>query len=217
MQNYGKSVRLRPADTGKLPRQRHRILTFRRIIVTLSTEKRGARTMADAAAIHHKTTKRTDETILRPAQPHYDGGHTERRPHGDGHDERVRTSDAVRHGRGVSAAHYEEAAPQVDNTRTAVVSQRRHQREVSSGQRREDMERMGRRERRTWSRIRTSVALVARLQRRNDRPDCGRSQSTEDQSRLTPDDCLCMECGRGRTHGPATVPHTVPVMWPTAA
>ena len=45
--------------------------------------------------------------------------------------------------RRIPAADNKETAPEVDNLRTAVVSQRRHQREIPARARREDMERVG--------------------------------------------------------------------------
>ena len=61
------------------------------------------------------------------------------------------------------AAHDEEAAPQVDHLRAAVVPARRHQREVAAGARRDDLGRVGRRERASSGRsTATSGATGAR-------------------------------------------------------
>ena len=53
---------------------------------------------------------------------------------------------------GFPAAHDEEAAPALDHPRAAVVPQRRHEHPVPARQRRHDLGRVGRRERRAWAR-----------------------------------------------------------------
>ena len=93
-----------------------------------------------------------------------------------------------------------------------MVSPRRHQREVVAGTRRTHLERMGRRERRTGTRLRTPVAVMARLRRRNHRPDTQRDRPHQAPSRLTTNDCKRLECCRGREDGIATLPHHVPVL-----
>ena len=75
--------------------------------------------------------------------------------------------DAVRPARGFPAGHDQEGAPEVDRRRAAVVPQGRHQHRLSEGQRRDDLGRMGRRQRRARPGLRLPVALVARAGRRH--------------------------------------------------
>ncbi len=70
-------------------------------------------------------------------------------PDRHGHAVAVRPSDAVRSRRGISAADHQEAAPQIDHLRAAVVPARRDQCALAAGARGHDLGRMGRRERRS--------------------------------------------------------------------
>ena len=60
----------------------------------------------------------------------------EARPHRHRHAVGLRPSDALRPARGLSAGHHQEAAPEVDHPRTAVVPARRHQHQISQRPRR---------------------------------------------------------------------------------
>ena len=73
--------------------------------------------------------------------------------------------------RGLSAGHHQEAAPEVDRPRTALVPGRRHQRQISQRPRRAHLGRMGRRARRSRPGLRPAMALLAGAGRRDHRPD----------------------------------------------
>ena len=115
-------------------------------------------------------------------------------------------------GAGLSARHHQEAAPQIDHPRAALVPRRRHQRQISQRPRRADLGRMGGRARRSRPGLRPAVALVAGARRRHHRPDrqCGRSDPP--QSGFAPADRHRLESGRRRPDGAAAVPLPVPVL-----
>ena len=72
-------------------------------------------------------------------------GAAEIRPHRHRHEVGVRPSDALRPGAGLPAADDQEAAPEVDRVRAAVVPEGRHQRALPARPRRVDLGRVGRR------------------------------------------------------------------------
>ena len=73
--------------------------------------------------------------------------------------------------RGLPARHDEEAAPEVDRPRAALVPRRRHQRRLPAGERRLDLGRVGGRAGRSRAGLRQAVALVGEAGRRHGRPD----------------------------------------------
>ncbi len=141
----------------------------------------------------------------------------EARPHRHRHAVGVRPSDALRPRRGLSAHHHQEAAPQVDRLRAALVPGRRHQRQISQRARRHDLGRMGGRARRARPGLRPAVALVAGARWRHHRPDRQCGAGDPPQSRFAPPDRHRLEPGRRRQDGTAAVPLPVPVLrgqWP---
>ena len=72
-------------------------------------------------------------------------GHAQERPHRHRHAVGLRLADALRPRRPLPAAHDQEAAPQVDHPRAALVPARRHERALPAGARRHDLGRVGRR------------------------------------------------------------------------
>ena len=136
----------------------------------------------------------------------------EARPHRHRHAVGVRPSDALRSRRRLSAGHHQEAAPQVDRPRAALVPGRRHQRQLSERPRRAHLGRMGRRERRPRPGLRPAVALLAGAGRRHHRPDRQRDRDDPAQSGFAPADRHRLESGRGRQDGAAAVPLPVPVL-----
>lgn len=86
----------------------------------------------------------SNETIPRPTQPYPHRGGTQGGPHGDGHHQRVRPSDAIQPRRRFPLPDDQEAPSEVHHLRTAVVPARRHQRALPSGAWRPHLERMGR-------------------------------------------------------------------------
>ena len=131
---------------------------------------------------------------------------------GTGTHVRVRPSDALRSRRRLSADHHQEAAPQIDRPRAALVPGRRHQRQISQRPRRADLGRMGRRARRPRPGLRPAMALLAGAGRPHHRPDrqCGGHDPA--QSGFAPPDRHRLESRRRRQDGAAAVPLPVPVL-----
>ena len=99
------------------------------------------------------------------------------RPHRHRHAVGVRAPASLRPRGQLPAAHHEEAAPQVHPLRAALVPARRHQRALAAGARRDDLGRVGRRERRARPGVRLPVAPLAHAGRRGNRPDRKRHRS----------------------------------------
>ena len=112
----------------------------------------------------------------------------------------------------LSARHHQEAAPQVDRPRAALVPARRHQRQISQRSRRPHLGRMGRRERRSRPGLRPAMALLAGAGRPHHRPDRQGGRRDPPQSRFAPADRHRLESGRRRQDGAAAVPLPVPVL-----
>ena len=107
----------------------------------------------------------------------------------------------------------EEAAPALDHRRAAVVPPRRHQRALAPGARHLDLGRVGRpRHRRPRPDLRLPVALVAHARRPPRRPDRQGHRADPHQPRQPPPHRLGVERRRRRRHGPAALPHDVPVL-----
>ena len=85
-----------------------------------------------------------------PTDPRRRGG--QGRPHGHRHAQRLRPPDAVRPRRGLPARDHQEDAHPVGRSPSCCGSSRRHQRQVAAGQRRHDLGRVGRRQRRPRAR-----------------------------------------------------------------
>ena len=137
----------------------------------------------------------------------------EARPHRHRHAVGVRPSDALRSRRRLSAGHHQEAAPQIDHPRAALVPARRHQRPLAARARRHDLGRVGRR--RTASSARSMASSGARWPA----PDGGAIDQIANvvggdppQSRFAPPDRHRLEPGRGRRDGAAALPLPVPVL-----
>ena len=120
-------------------------------------------------------------------------------------------------GAGLSARHHQEAAPEVDRPRAALVPRRRHQHQISQRPRRADLGRMGRRARRSRPGLRPAVALLAGAGRQDHRPDRQRRRDDPPQSGFAPPDRHRLESGRRRQDGAAAVPLPVPVLRRRAA
>ena len=101
------------------------------------------------------------------------------RPHRHRHALAVRLPDALRPGAGLSRHDDQEAASEIDHPRASVVPFGRYQHQISQRQRRHDLGRMGRRERRPRPGLRQAVALLAgRRGRQADRPDQERPRAS---------------------------------------
>ena len=115
--------------------------------------------------------------------------------------------------RRLPAGHHQEAAPQIDHLRVAVVPARRHQRQISRRAWRHDLGRVGRRQRRSRPGLRPAMALMA------DAPTAARSIRSPMWSmtiRRNPDSrrliVSAWNPGRHRADGAAAVPLSVPVL-----
>ena len=128
-------------------------------------------------------------------------GRAQGRPHRHRHAQRVRASDALRPRRGLPPRHHQEAAPQVDHPRADLVPGRRHQHRLPREARRDDLERVGRRERRPRPRLRQAVALLGEPGRADHRPDHRGRGDAEDQSRQPAHHRDGLEPGRHPRHG----------------
>ena len=102
-----------------------------------------------------------DAAVPRPDAPRARARRPQGRSHRHRHALRVRLPDALRPRRGFPAGHDQEAAPEVDRPRAAVVPARRHQRALPARERRDDLGRVGGRGGRARSRLRRAVALLA--------------------------------------------------------
>ena len=129
-----------------------------------------------------------------------DHGHAQERPHGNRHAVRVRLSDARRPGRGVSAADDEEGPHQVDHPRAALVSRRRHQCALPARQRRDDLGRMGRCQRRSGPDLRLSMAIVAGARRQTHRPVVRHRRADPQESGFAAADRFGLERRRHSAH-----------------
>ena len=139
-------------------------------------------------------------------------GRRKARPHRHRHPLDLRPSDALRLAARLPAGHHQEAARQIHHLRVAVVPARRHQRQISQRSRRHDLERMGRRERRSRPGLRQAMALMAGARRRHAStrsPMC--VARNPPQSGFAPADRDRLESGRDRRHGAAAVPLPVSV------
>ncbi len=113
---------------------------------------------------------------------------------------------------GFPLAHHQEAAPQVDRPRAALVPRRRHQHQIPQRPRRAHLGRMGRRARRPRPGLWPAMALMAGARRRRHRPDRQRDRDDQAQSGFAPPDRHRVESGRRRQDGAAAVPLPVPVL-----
>ena len=133
-------------------------------------------------------------------------------PHRCGHAERVRLPDALRPQRRLPAADHQEGPPQIDHPRAPLVHRRGYQHQVSQGQRRDHLGRVGGRERGPGAGLRPSVALLARAGRPEHRPALECHRHDPQPSRQPPPAGDRLESRRGRQDGPAALPLPLPVL-----
>ena len=114
---------------------------------------------------------RAEQSVRDPDAPRIRTRHAQVRPHRHRHAIRLRLPDALQSGGRLSACHDEEASPSLDHSRTALVPSGQLQHQVLARQRRDDLGRVGRRERRPRPRLRRPVAQLARTRRQPRRPD----------------------------------------------
>ena len=88
----------------------------------------------------------------------------------------------------------------------------RHQHQISQGQRRFDLGRMGRRQWRSRPGLRLAMALMAGAGRAQHRPDRQRHRHDQAQSGFAAADRQRVESGRRRQDGAAALPLPVPVL-----
>lgn len=153
-----------------------------------------------------------NETISRSVAQDHGRRCREERPHGNGHQEHLRLSDAFRSERRIPAADHQETPPALHHSRAAVVSGGRHEHQVPARQQGDHLGRVGFARRRTRPHLRLPVAQLAGTRRPAYRPDCGRGGVVEAQPRLAPPHRQRLERGRHRPHGPAALPRAVPVL-----
>ncbi len=133
-------------------------------------------------------------------------------PHRHRHAVGVRPSAALRPGGGLSAAHHQEGAHQVDRPRAAVVPARRDQRAPAAGRRRHHLGRMGRSAGRARPRLRVPVAKLAGARRPAHRPDGGGRRRDPAQPGFAPADRVGVERRRHPEDAAAAVPRVLPVL-----
>ena len=149
--------------------------------------------------------------------PRPDGTHScrrrgEARPHRHRHAVGVRPSDALQADGRLPDAHHQEAAPEVDRLRVALVPRRRHQHQIPEGSRGPHLGRMGRRARRPRTGVRPTVALVAGQGRQDHRSDQPCHRHDQAQSGFAAADRHRLESGRRRQDGAAALPLPVSVL-----
>ena len=154
------------------------------------------------------------QTVPRPAAPR--AASTARRKTdrtGTGTLSRVRPPDALRPRRRVSAGHDQEAAPEVDRARAAVVPARRDQRRVPARARRHDLGRVGR------CRAASSDPSTACSGAPGAPPDgrtidqiCARGRPAPPRPGLAPHHRQRLERRRARPDGAHALPRAVPVL-----
>ena len=142
-----------------------------------------------------------------------DHGVEEDRPHRHGHARRVRPSDALRSGGRLPAGHDQEAAPEVDHPRADLVPRGDTNIAYLQGQRRHDLGRVGRRERRSRPGLWQAMALLG--QRPTAAPST-RSARSWRRIKTNPDSrrmiVSAWNPGRHSGHGAGAVPLPVPVL-----
>ena len=154
-----------------------------------------------------------ERAVPRPARRSARARRAQDRPHRHRHALGVRPPAALRPRRQLPAAHHQEAAPQVDPLRAALVPARRHQREMAAGARRHASGTNG------PTRTASSARSTATSGATGARPDGGEIdqianviESSENQARFAPPHRQRLEPRRRRPHGAAAVPRAVPVL-----
>ncbi len=135
-----------------------------------------------------------------------------RRSHGNRHAQRVWPPNALRSRCGLSGAHDQEVASEVNHSRTAVVPAGRDQYRLPQAARCHHLGRMGGRKWQSGAGLWGTVALVGCPRRPFHRPNHKGRGGHSTQPQFTTTDRLGMESSRRRRDGAATVPRVVPVL-----